>query len=159
MSEPTDANALAFTTAQTYEKLAQAALAELNSHTERLHLTARDAIRRALTENLTTLTAQIERTEGALAQLSHRAHRHLLWMTPAAIAAGLTLGLGAAAFLAHRAAPSEAAAPIAALPDAALTHCRDSHQRLNPCARVDLRSGPFGPHHDYYLLASPERER
>ena len=160
MSEPTDANALAFTTAQTYQQLAQASLEALRGQTEKLHLTIRDTARRAIQESLGALRWEIEATTVALHHLSRRTHRHLLWITPAAILTGLGLGIATAIGLAtwRPLIASEAFPPPAAGadPPTPLSRCRDSHQHVRACVRVDLSAGAFGPHHDYFLLPQTE---
>ncbi len=158
MSEATDANALAFTTAQTYEQLAQASLTELRAQTEKLHLTLRDTARRAIQESFGALHIEIETTTAVLQQLSRCTQRQALWIIPAATLTGLALGLGASLWLATSRTPiaSDELPPPAPGNDRVVPRCRDSHQRIRPCVRVDVSAGPFGAHHDYYLLAPAE---
>lgn len=161
MTESADEQALAFEAARTTQQLATATCEALAAQVRTLHTTVRDALRRAFVEELADLRRETGAATQALRQLERRTHRHLLWITPVSVMAGLTLGLAAAFWTVPPLEEiAQRRATVAALNvrggEAQLSSCQDTHHAVRVCVRVDTHAGAFGPQHDYYLLPSPE---
>ena len=161
-SEAADDSVFAMATAKQYQQQAQECLRDLRSLAEALPGILREAVRRAHVEGVSHLQAELDKTTRALKSLGHRTRWNLLWITPLACGLGLAVGLTAGTWhsevspaLRPDTADSRSAHGAAAgLP---LAQCRDARHPPHACVRVDVASGPFGPHQDYYLLATPER--
>ena len=147
-------------TAQSHQKLAEAAIGKLNEHTQGLEAVVRDQVRQVLVEELTAVRAETQGAIRSLQALRRAANvRTTLW----------TLGVGAIAvtnallvawwFLpkpaeiaALRAEREELASNIATLDRygarADLRRCGTGRV----CVRVDLRAPRYGEHADYLVI-------
>jgi hypothetical protein len=147
-------------TAQTHQKLAEAAIEKLSEHTQALEAVARDQIQRALVDALKTVHTEAQRAVEALQKVSRAANaRVMLW----------TLGLTAtsaaiALFIAWRVLPTpaeiaqlraerdELASNIAVLSQRGartdLRRCGTGHL----CVRVDLGAPRYGESSDYMVI-------
>jgi hypothetical protein len=147
-------------TAQTHQKLAEAAIEKLSEHTQALEAVAREQIQRALGEALKTVHTEAQRAIEALQRIKREANaRVMLW----------TLGLTATAaaialFVAWWALPT--AAEIARLrterdelaSNIAILNQRGARADLRRCGagrvcvRVDLSAPRYGESSDYMVI-------
>ena len=147
-------------TAQTHQKLAEAAIEKLSQHTETLEGVMRDQIQRAVVEALKTVHAEAEGATKALRKIKRAANaRVTLWTL------GLTaISAGIALFIAWWVLPTpdeiarlrserdELASNIAVL------HRRGARADLRPCGtghvcvRVDLNAPRYGESSDYMVI-------
>ena len=147
-------------TAQTHQRLAEAAIEKLSEHTQALEAVARDQIQRALVDALKTVRAEAQRAVEALQKIKREANaRVTLW----------TLGLTAtsaaiALFVAWWVLPTpaeiarlrierdELVSNLAVLNQrgarADLRRCGTGHV----CVRVDLSAPRYGESSDYMVI-------
>ena len=147
-------------TAQTHQKLAEAAIEKLKEHTQTLEAVARDQIQRALVDGLKTVHTEAQRAAEALRRMKREANaRVMLWtltLTVTAAAIALLVAwwvLPTPAEIARlRAERDELASNIAALNQrgarADLRRC--GTERV--CVRVDLTAPRYGESSDYLVI-------
>jgi hypothetical protein len=147
-------------TAQSHQKLAEAAIGKLNEHTRALEAVVRDEVRQVLVEELTTVRAETHGAIRSLQALRRAANaRTTLWALGIGAIAATNALLVAWWFLpkpaeiaALRAERDELASNIALLDRygarADLRRCGAG--RL--CVRVDLKAPRYGDHSDYLVM-------
>jgi hypothetical protein len=147
-------------TAQTHQRLAEAAIEKLSQHTEALEAVARDQIQRALVDALRTVHAEAQRAVEALRKIKREANaRVALWtlglpVVSAAIALVIAWWvLPTPAEIARlRVERDELVSNIAAL------HQRGGRADLRRCGtgrvcvRVDLSAPHYGESSDYMVI-------
>lgn len=147
-------------TAQTHQRLAEAAIEKLSKHTEVLEAVARDQVQRALVDALKTVRTEAQRAVEALQKVKRAANaRVMLWTlgltaTAAAIALFVAWSVlptpGDIARL--RAERDELAGKIAVLNQrgarADLRRCGTGRV----CVRVDLSAPRYGESSDYMII-------
>jgi hypothetical protein len=147
--------------AQAHQKLAQAQLEELSAHTQGLDAVVRDEIRRAMVDELKSVTAEVDAAAVALRGLRRAAGaRGLIWNAVLAF-----LGVAIPALVARYVLPSQAEVER-------LRHERDSLARNiesleghggraqwrscgNParlCVRIDRNAPAYGSGSDYFIV-------
>jgi hypothetical protein len=147
-------------TAQTHQRLAEAAIGQLNEHIQGLQAVVRDQIRRAIVEEMKMVQAETQSAVEALRRVQRAAGaRVTLWTL------GLTaISVGAALFVAWWALPTaaeiarlrterdELASNLAVLNQrgarADLRRCGTAHL----CVRVDLKAPRYGESSDYLII-------
>jgi hypothetical protein len=147
-------------TAQTHQKLAEAAIEKLSEHTQALEAVARDQIQRALVDALQTVHAEVQGATEALQKIKRAANaRVTLWTL------GLTaISAGIALFVAWWVLPTpaeigrlrtdrdELASNIAVLNQrgarADLRRCGAGRV----CVRVDVGAPRYGDSSDYLVI-------
>lgn len=157
MTEPPDALALAFATAQTQQQLADAALKKLHEHTRGLDTIVRETVRTAMLEQLKALHVETDRTVEALRRVHRRALNRVFVLTLASAAFGLALGLTPMfVFIPSPEEIVQRQATVAALnaqgARAQLNPCADAHGHPRLCVRIDRTAGAFGPIGDYAVI-------
>ena len=147
-------------TAQSHQKLAEAAIEKLSEHTQALEAVARDQIQRALVDALKTVHAEVQRAVEALRRMKREANaRVTLWtlaltVTSAAIALFIAWSvLPTPVEIARlRTERDELAGNIAALNQrgarADLRRCGAGRV----CVRVDLSAPRYGESSDYMVI-------
>jgi hypothetical protein len=147
-------------TAQTHQKLAEAAIEKLSEHTQALEAVARDQIRRALVDALKTVHIEAQRAVEALQRIKGEANaRVTLWTL------GLTvISVAIALFVAWSVLPTppeiarlrterdELASSIAVLNERG---ARADVRRCGAgrvCVRVDLSAPRYGESSDYLVI-------
>lgn len=147
-------------TAQTHQKLAEAAIQKLNQHTQTLETVARDQIQRALVDALKAVHAEAQRAVEALRKIKREANaRVALWtlgLTAMSAAVALVIAwwvLPTRAEIARlRTERDGLASNIAAL------HQRGGRADLRRCGtgrvcvRVDLSAPRYGENSDYMVI-------
>jgi uncharacterized protein involved in exopolysaccharide biosynthesis len=147
--------------AQAHQKLAEAHLERLRTHTRDLDGVVRDEIRRTLVEELQSLAAETDRAARALQGMRRAAHLHVvLWNLGAA-----TLCTAIPAAIVHWSLPS--AAEIAALRgqrDALASNIAGLERRGGRvdwrscgdagrlCVRIDRKASIYGENRDFYVV-------
>ena len=147
-------------TAQTHQKLAEAAIEKLSEHTQTLEAVARDQIQRALVDALKTVHAEAQRAVEALRRMKREANaRVTLWTL------GLTvISVAIALFIAWLVLPTRA--EIAGLrterdelaSNIAVLNQRGARADLRrcgagrACVRVDLSAPRYGESSDYMVI-------
>jgi hypothetical protein len=147
-------------TAQTYQKVAEAAIGKLNEQVQGLEAMVRDQVRRAVVEEMTIVQAETQRAVEALQRVKRAANtRVTLWTI------GLTaISAGVALFVAWWVLPTpaeiarlrterdELASNVAVLTQrgarADLRRCGTGHL----CVRVDMNEPRFGDQRDYFVI-------
>jgi len=89
MDESTIQVGLLLDTAQTHQKLADASLQRLESHTRGLDAVIRDAIARSITEELRTIRDETQHTLSAFVAVQRRVNRRLIALAAAVVAAAV----------------------------------------------------------------------
>ena len=147
-------------TAQTHQKLAEAAIDKLSEHTQALEAVARDQIQRALVDALKTVHAEAQRAVEALQKIKRAANaRVTLWtLGLTVISAAIALfiawwGLPTPAEIARlRTERDELSSKLAVLVQrgarADLRRCGSGHV----CVRVDLSAPRYGEGLDYMVI-------
>ena len=147
-------------TAQTHQKLAEAALEKLSEHTQALEAMARDQIQRALVDALKGVHVEAHRAVEALEKMKRAANaRVTLWtlgLTATSVAVALFVAwwlLPTPAEIARlRAERDELASNIAVLNQrgarADLRRCGAARV----CVRVDLSAPRYGENSDYIVI-------
>ena len=147
-------------TAQTHQKLAEAAIEKLSQHTQSLEAAVRDQIQRALVDALKTVHAEAQRAVDALQRIKREAKaRVTLWtlgLTVISVAIALFIAwwvLPMPAEIARlRTERDELANNIAALNQrgarADLRRCGAGRV----CVRVDLSAPRYGESSDYMVI-------
>ena len=147
-------------TAQTHQKLAEAAIEKLTEHTQALEAVATDQIQMALVDALQTVHAEVQGATEALQKIKRAANARVTLCT-----LGLTaISTGIALFVASWALPTpaeiarlrteqdELASNIAVLSQrgarADLRRCGTGHL----CVRVDLSAPRYGESSDYMVI-------
>jgi hypothetical protein len=147
-------------TAQTHQKLAEAAIENLSQHTQSLEAAVRDQIQRALVDALKTVHAEAQCAVEALQKIKRAANaRVTLWtLGPTAISAAIALFVawwvlptpGEIARL--RIERDELVSNVAVLnyrgARADLRRCGTAHV----CVRVDLSAPRYGESSDYMVI-------
>jgi len=147
-------------TAQTHQKLAEAAIEKPTEHTRALEAVAGDQIQRALGDALKTVQAQAQRAVGALQKIKGAANaRVTLWTL------GLTvISVAIALFIAWWALPTPAEiARLRAERDDLASNIAVLNQRGaradlrrcgagRVCVRVDLSAPRYGESSDYMVI-------
>ena len=147
-------------TAQTHQRLAEAAIKKLSEHTQTLEAAARDQIQRALVDALKTVHAEAQRAAEALRRVKREANaRVTLWTL------GLTvISAAIALFVAWWVLPTPA--EIARLrterdqlaSNVAVLNQRGARADLRRCGagrvcvRVDLSAPRYGESSDYMVI-------
>ena len=146
--------------AERHQKLAQAAIANLNELTEGLAAVVRDQIRHALGEEMKTVKAETQSAVEALRRLRQAANaRVTLWtLSLTAISAGVALFVAwwvlptPAEIARLRTEREELASNLAVLNErgarADLRRCGTAHL----CVRVDLKAPRYGESSDYLII-------
>ena len=147
-------------TAQTHQKLAEAAIEKLSEHTQSLEAVARDQIQRAVVDALKTAHSEAQRVVEALQKMKRAANaRVALWtlcLTATSVAIALFVAwwvLPTPAEIARlRAERDELASNIAVLNQrgarADLRRCGSGRV----CVRVDLSAPRYGESSDYLVI-------
>jgi hypothetical protein len=147
-------------TAQTHQKLAEAAIEKLSEHTQALEAVARDQIQHALVDALKGVHAEAHRALEALQKMKRAANaRVTLWtlgLTVTSVAIALFIGwwvLPTQAEIARlRTERDELASNIAVLNQRGarsdLRRCGAGHL----CVRVDLSAPRYGEGSDYLVI-------
>jgi hypothetical protein len=147
-------------TAQTHQKLAEAAIEKLSQHTQSLEAAVRDQIQRALVDALQTVHAEVQGATEALQKIKRAANaRVTMWtLGLTAISAGIALvvawwALPTPAEIARlRTERDELASNIAVLNQrgarADLRRCGAGRV----CVRVDLSAPRYGQSSDYVVI-------
>jgi malate synthase len=164
MDEETMKLGLLMETAQTHQKLAEALIEKLQSHTQGLDAIVRDQIRRTLLEQLQGLHAESQRTAEALRSAQRQIQTRTLVRTVAMMGLSalvtLAIALGVAWYVlpsrtdieALRAEREGLASNVAQLEQhgarADLRRCGGEHL----CVRVDLSAPRFGQQRDYFVI-------
>ena len=147
-------------TAQTHQRLAEAAIEKLSEHTQALEAVARDQIQRALADGLKTVHTEAQRAVEALQKMKREVNACLTQWT-----LGLTvISAAIALFIAWWVLPTPAeiarlrterdqlASNIAVLNQhgarADLRRCGGGHM----CVRVDLSAPRYGESSDYMVI-------
>ena len=146
--------------AERHQKLAQAAIANLNERTEGLAAVVRDQIRHALGEEMNTVKAETQSAVEALRRVKRAANaRVTLWtLGITAISAGIALFVAwwvlptPAEIARLRTEREELASNLAVLNErgarADLRRCGTAHL----CVRVDLKAPRYGESSDYLII-------
>ena len=152
--------ALLMETAQTHQKLAEAAIRKLSEHTQALEFVARDQIQRALVVALKTVHVEAQRAVEALQKIKGAANvRVTLWtLGLTVISAAITLFIAwwvlptPAEIARLRTERDELASNIAVLNQrgarADLRRCGAGRV----CVRVDLSAPRYGESSDYMVI-------
>ncbi len=147
-------------TAQTHQKLAEAAIEKLSEHTQLLEVVVRDQIQRALVDALKTVRAEAQRAVEALQKIERAANaRVTLWtlgLTATSAAIALVVAwwvLPTPAEIARlRTERDELVSNIAVANQrgarADLRRCGTGHV----CVRVDLGAPRYGESSDYMVI-------
>jgi hypothetical protein len=147
-------------TAERHQKLAQAAIANLNERTEGLAAVVRDQIRHALGEEMNTVKAETQSAVEALRRVKRAANaRVTLWtLGITAISAGIALFVAwwvlptPAEIARLRTERDELASNLALLSHggarADLRRCGTGHL----CVRVDMNAPRYGDQRDYFVI-------
>ncbi|MGH8218509.1 MAG: hypothetical protein ACREUT_08090 [Steroidobacteraceae bacterium] len=147
-------------TAQSHQKLAEAAIGRLNEYTQELEAVARDQIRQALAKELTAVRAEIQGAIRSLEALKRAANARTTLWTIGCGAIAVTIALLVAWWFlpkpaeigALRAEREELASNIAMLDRygarADLRRCGAGRV----CVRVDLKAPRYGDHADYLVI-------
>ena len=147
-------------TAQSHQKLAEAAIGKLHEHTQGLQAVVRDEVRQVLIDELTAVRAEIQGAIKSLQALKRAANaRTTLWALGAGAIAATNALLVAWWFLpkpaeiaALRVESEELASNVAILDRrgarADLRRCGAGHI----CVRVDLKAVRYGEHSDYLVI-------
>ena len=147
-------------TAQTHQKLAEAAIEKLSEHTQSLEAVARDQIQRALVDALKTVHAEAQRAVEALQKIKRAANaRVTLWtlgLTVISVAIALFIAwwvLPTTAEIARlRTERDELSSNLVVLNQrgarADLRRCGTRHV----CVRVDLSAPRYGESSDYMVI-------
>lgn len=147
-------------TAQTHQKLAEAAIEKLSQHTEVLEAVAREQIQRALVEALKTVHTEAHRAVEALQKMKRAANARVMFWTLGLTATSAAIAL----FVAWSVLPTpgeiarlrterdELASKIAVLNQhgarADLRRCGTGRV----CVRVDLSAPRYGESSDYLVI-------
>ena len=146
--------------AERHQKLAQAAIANLNERTEGLAAVVRDQIRHALGEEMNTVKAETQSAVEALRRVKRAANaRVTLWtLGITAISAGIALFVAwwvlptPAEIARLRTERDELASNLALLSHggarADLRRCGTGHL----CVRVDMNAPRYGDRRDYFVI-------
>jgi len=146
--------------AERHQKLAQAAIANLNELTEGLAAVVRDQIRHALGEEMNTVKAETQSAVEALRRVKRAANaRVTLWtLGITAISAGIALFVAwwvlptPAEIARLRTERDELASNLALLSHggarADLRRCGTGHL----CVRVDMNAPRYGDQRDYFVI-------
>ncbi len=146
--------------AQTHERLAEAAIAKLNEHTQGLETVVRDQIQRVLADGLRNVRAETQGAVEALQRAKRAANaRVTLWtLGLTAISAGIALFVAwwvlptPAEIATLRTQRDELASNIAVLNQrgarADVRQCGTGHL----CVRVDLKGPRYGDSSDYLVI-------
>jgi len=147
-------------TAQTHQKLAEAAIGKLNEQTQGVHAVVRDQIRRAVVEEMKIVQAETQSAVEALQGVKRAANARVrLWtLGVTAISAGVALfvawwALPTPAEIARlRTERDELASKVAILNQrgarADLQRCGTGHL----CVRVDMNAPRYGDQRDYFVI-------
>jgi hypothetical protein len=147
-------------TAQTHQKLAEAAIEKLNKHTQGLEAVVSDQIQRALIGALKTVHAENERAVEALQRIKRAANLRVTLCTLGLAASSASIALFVAwwvlptraEIVTLRAERDELASNIAVLSQrggrADLQRCGTRHL----CVRVDLKAPRYGDNSDYLVI-------
>jgi hypothetical protein len=146
--------------AQTHQKLAEAAIAKLNEHTQGLETVARDQIQRALADGLKSVHAETKGAVEALQRVKRAANaRTALWtLGVTATAAAIALFVEwwvlptPTEIAALRTERDALASNVAVLNQrgarADLRRCGTEHL----CVRVDMNAPRYGDQRDYFVI-------
>ncbi len=147
--------------AQAHQRIAEAHLEKLRTHTQDLDGVVRDEIRRTLVDELKSLTTETDRAAQALRAMKQTADRRgLLWnLGIAALCAAVPCAI------AHYVLPSRAEVDSLRQRRDALTQnlqelerrgakldLRTCGAQLRLCVRVDRKAPAFGDESDYYVV-------
>ena len=147
-------------TAQTHQKLAEAALEKLQAHTAGLDSVVREQIRRTLIEELHGMHHESQRAVEALRRIQRTANvRVALWSMGITVMSAV-IALAAVYWSVSSSAGIAGLGPQRDRPVTGIQLLKQDGRRvdLRPCgdhhlcARVDLKAPRYGAHADYLIL-------